>query len=323
MSKPDHATRRQRVLILKTGYSETLDPDTSGVVSLGDILRTTVVLHAFPPEEYEVTWLVDPKGVNLLKGNPRIERILTVNPFTPFHLMSEWFDVVANFEKDPGICAMADKISAWRRYGFRFDHQSREAHAYDHADTALSMSKDHDFKRAQSRSWSQVLFETLGRKYNGESYLLGYEPRTTEIFDIGLNHLVGGKYPIKRWPAEKWQRLHEELSVGYRVSWQEGVNNIEEYIDWINSCRLLVTNDSLGLHLALALGKKVVALFGPTKDNEIDDRETLIKLLPDVDWNCIPCIASSCRQKGRSCMEHIGQERVLEAIDTLLSAKHN
>jgi heptosyltransferase-2 len=90
--------RKQRVLILKTGYSETLDPDTSGVVSLGDILRATVVLHAFPSERYEVTWVVDQKGVDLLKGNPCIHRILTVTPFTPFHLMSEWFDIVVNFQ---------------------------------------------------------------------------------------------------------------------------------------------------------------------------------------------------------------------------------
>src|SRR5204863_481959 len=67
---------RKRVLIIKPGYSETLDADASGIVSLGDILRTTVVLHLFPPERYHVTWLVDPKGVPLLHGNPFIHRLL-------------------------------------------------------------------------------------------------------------------------------------------------------------------------------------------------------------------------------------------------------
>ena len=92
---------RKRVLIIKPGYSEMLDPDNSGVVSLGDILRTTVILHLFPSDHYHVTWLVDQKGVPLLKGNSHIHRLLTVNAFTPHLLLSEWFDIVVNFEKEP------------------------------------------------------------------------------------------------------------------------------------------------------------------------------------------------------------------------------
>src|SRR6266851_1152377 len=90
---------RKRVLIIKTGYGETLDPDDSDVVSLGDILRTTVILHLFPADRYEVTWLVDRRGTALLKNNPFIHRLLVVNPFTPNLLLSDWFDIVINFEK--------------------------------------------------------------------------------------------------------------------------------------------------------------------------------------------------------------------------------
>ncbi len=314
--------RKHRVLILKMGYSETLDPDTSGVVSLGDILRATVVLHAFPPEKYEVTWLVDQKGVDLLKGNPYIHRILTVNPFTPFHLMNDWFDMVVNFEKDPGICAMADKIPAWRRYGFRFDHVSHEAHAYDNSDQALSMSRDIDFKRQQSKSWSTMLYEMIGRQYNHEPYILGYQPKSQEIYDIGLNHQVGGKFPIKRWPDPNWQQLHDALAGEYSLSWQQGMDNIESYIEWINSCRIIVTNDSLGLHLALALGKKVVAMFGPTKANEVDECDCLIKLTPDVHWSCMPCLAASCHNPEGLCMAHIAQDRVTSAVKKLFRLDH-
>jgi len=316
-SPPDD--RKHRVLILKMGYSETLDPDTSGVVSLGDILRATVVLHAFPPDKYEVTWLVDQKGVDLLKGNPYIHRILTVNPFTPFHLMSDWFDMVVNFEKDPGICAMVDKISAWRRYGFRFDHVTHEAHAYDNSDQALSMSKSTSFKRQQTKSWSTMLYEMIGHQYDNKPYILGYQPKSQEIYDIGLNHQVGGKFPIKRWPDPNWQQLHDALAGEYSFSWQQGMDNIESYIEWINSCRLLVTNDSLGLHIALALGKKIVALFGPTKASEVDECDCMIKLKPDIDWECIPCLAASCHKPEGLCMEHISQDSVIEAVKKLLS----
>jgi heptosyltransferase-2 len=213
---------------------------------------------------------------------------------------------------------MVDKISAWRRYGFRFDHQSREAHAYDHADMALNMSKDPVFKRSHSKSWSTMLFEMIGRTYGNEPYILGYQPKSEEIHDVGLNHLVGGKFPIKRWPDPYWQQLHGDLSPRYRVSWQEGTDNIEKYIEWINSCRILVTNDSLGLHLALALGKKVVALFGPTKATEVDDHTKLVKLAPELDWECIPCLSNSC-QAQELCMKYIPKERVVAAVTKLLN----
>jgi heptosyltransferase-2 len=96
-SPPSQGTRK-RVLILKPGYGETLDPDSSGIISLGDILRTTVVLHLFPPTEYEVTWVVDRTGVPLLHKNSYIDRLLVINPFTP-HLLLEFLQLSGEVQR--------------------------------------------------------------------------------------------------------------------------------------------------------------------------------------------------------------------------------
>jgi heptosyltransferase-2 len=316
--KPVTDDNLKRILIIKSGYSETLDPDDSGVVSLGDILRTTVILHLFPSDQYHVTWLVDKKGVPLLKGNTHIHRLLTVTPFTPHLLLSEWFDIVINFEKEPGICAVSDRIPAWRRYGFRLDPQSHSAVAYDHSDEALTFTTDSTAKRTKSKSWSDILYEMLGHKYTGQPYLLGYHPQSKIRYDVGLNHLTGKKFPLKRWPDAQWKTLHDKLSSKYSVCWQQGDNDIDDYIEWIASCRVLVTNDSLGLHIALALGKPVVTLFGPTIATEVEG-ENLIKVLPPLDWDCIPCMDSFC-PKEEPCMTHISVENVQRAIFELLIA---
>jgi heptosyltransferase-2 len=308
---------RKRVLIIKPGYSETLDPDTSGIVSLGDILRTTVILHLFPPEQYHVTWLVDQKGVSLLHGNPFIHRLLVVNPFTPHLLLSERFDIVINFEKEPGICAVSDRIPAWRRYGFRLDHETHSAVSYDHADEALSFTTDPDAKRSKAKSWSSILYEMLGHRYAGQPYVLGYKPRSKILYDVGLNHLIGAKFPLKRWPEAAWQELHADLAADYAVCWQQGTNDIESYLEWIACCRMLVTNDSLGLHIALALKKPVVALFGPTIASEIEGHG-LIRITPAVSWECIPCIESSCKQEI-PCMHHISVKIVSDAVRAKLT----
>lgn len=310
---------RKRVLIIKPGYSETLDPDSSGVISLGDILRTTVILHLFPSDHYHVTWLVDQKGIPLLKGNSHIHRLLSITPFTPHLLLSEWFDIVVNFEKEPGICAVSDRIPAWRRYGFRLDPQSHSAVAYDYSDEALSFATDSTAKREKAKSWSEVLYEMLGHKYTGQPYLLGYHPQSEIRYDVGLNHLIGKKFPLKRWPEAQWKNLYDKLSSQYSVCWQQGDNDIEDYIEWIASCRVLVTNDSLGLHIALALGKTAVALFGPTVATEVND-EHLTKVTPPLDWDCIPCMKETC-QKAEPCMAHISVESVYETIRRLLLAE--
>jgi heptosyltransferase-2 len=309
--------RRERVLIIKPGYSETLDPDNSGVVSLGDVLRTTVILHLFPPETHEVTWLADQKGVPLLKGNPYIERLLVINPFTPHLLLSEWFDVGVTFEKEPGICAVSDRIPAWRRFGFRLDPQTHTAVAYDHSDEALHITRNPTAKRSKEKSWSTILYEMLGHRYAGQPYVLGHQPVSPVRYDVGLNHLIGKKFPLKRWPEDDWKQLHEELSPELSVCWQQGENDIEDYIEWIASCRMLVTNDSLGLHIALALGKPVVALFGPTIASEVYAPQ-LVRITPPLEWECIPCLENTCAQPA-TCISHIEVGQVAEAVRRILN----
>ena len=110
---------KEKVLIIKLGYSETLDGEIGKATSLGDVLRSTVLLHLY--KNANVTWLVDEKAFQLLKGNPYIHRIIFYDLTSVLQLQSERFDTLINLEKVPGLCAFSDSLKAWRRYGFRFD----------------------------------------------------------------------------------------------------------------------------------------------------------------------------------------------------------
>jgi heptosyltransferase II len=66
------------------------------------------------------------------------------------------------------------------------------------------------------------------------------------------------------------------------------------------------------------LGKPVVAVFGPTIATEVEG-ERLIKIMPPLDWDCIPCTDSHC-PKVEPCMAHITVESVHKAVLDLLSA---
>ena len=122
-----------KILIMKLGYSETLDSEITRIPSLGDVLRTTPILWALK-EKYpdsNISWLVDRQAEPLLRGNRLINRILIWDEFLPFQLMKEKFDVLINLEKIPGICALSDMVDAWVKYGFRFDGVKGTYHAYE------------------------------------------------------------------------------------------------------------------------------------------------------------------------------------------------
>lgn len=293
-------SKKQKVLIIKVGYSETLDPEISNVTSYGDVLRTTVLLNLY--KENHVTWLVDEKAYPILKNNPYIDRVLIYDLTSVLQLQPEHFDTVINLEKVPGLCALADQITAWRRFGFRFDVKRGEAEAYEGTQNVLSVCSDDTKKKNDSKYWEEHLFEMVGAKWQGEGYVFGYKPKGGERFDIGLNHQVGNKWPSKKWSMDNWRKLKKLLEKDYSVSWQQGLDDMEEYFEWINSCRLIVTNDSFGLHLAIALKKKIVALFGSTNANETYLYGLGTIVVPDeLVCSDIPCHLPQCKHSRRLC----------------------
>lgn len=304
----------EKLLIIKLGYSETLDPEISQVSSLGDVLRTTVILHHF--RGCHVTWLVDAKAKPLLEKNPHIDRILPYDLTSVLQLQSERFDTVINFEKVPGVCALADSIRAWRRFGFRFDEETGTASAYDRCEQAFTLCQDPDLKRTHGQPWQKLLLEAIGAQWTEQPYVLGYTPNVTVTHDVGLNHAVGSKWPTKAWPESNWKQLADGLtSSDYSVTWQEGFDDLHTYIDWIQSCRTLITCDSLGLHIALALGKRVVVLYGPTNAFEtyLYGRGAAIYA---QGYECLPCFSPHCHQ-DLPCMHSISPDTVLSTLEEL------
>lgn len=305
-----------KVLIIKLGYSETLDKDISATTSLGDVLRTTVILNFFKNDD--VSWLVDKKAAALLESNPFISRILVYNLATVLQLQRERFDTVINLEKVPGVCALADSINAWRRFGFRFDEYRGQAQSYDGAEKVLGLSLSLYEKRKSKKYWQEALVEMIGKKWSGEEYILGYKPKSKAIYDIGFNWAVGDKWKNKAWPKENWQDLEKLLKNKYSISWQKGLDNLSEYIEWINSCRLILTNDSLGMHLAISLKKQAIVLFGPSSSNEVYLYKRGKILLPKTGYKCIPCLQRECFQKI-NCLHFIKPKDVKREIDKILN----
>jgi heptosyltransferase-2 len=308
----------REILIIKLGYCETLVNEQGFQPSLGDVFRHTVLLHRYAGDR--VTWLTSRAAVPLLKGNSFIANLLTYEDLNPEELAAVDYDEIVCLEKAEVICTLAKGLRARRRFGFGWNGNKPSAHPLAQSALNIANGKDH-FLPIQA-----LLYQMVRDYWRGEDYILGYRPRPMPACDVGLNFRVGSKWPTKAWPMNHWSKLEALCKkAGLQVSWQEGEKDIEHYMDWINSCRLVVTCDSLGMHLGLALKKKVIALFGSTPSDSIYmyGRGVIIR----ANWACplAPCMKSSC-DCDTLCMREIEPETIFRAVANLLgdaSATHS
>ncbi len=150
-------------------------------------------------------------------------------------------------------------------------------------------------------------------------------------------------HPASRWRFKCWDKFNELISILEKrgenivISSSNDLNeinmcceicknskafnlagktSIDELAILISLSKMLISVDSLPLHLASALNKRAVVIFGPTSDiiwgpwqNEKID---IVKM----DLPCRPCSLDGCAgSKFSDCLHRISVDKVLNAID--------
>jgi lipopolysaccharide heptosyltransferase II len=150
----------------------------------------------------------------------------------------------------------------------------------------------------------------------------------------------GARWPNKQWPVEKFAGLVRLLSQEFpeahfailgiggdkpngdticraapdRCLNLCGQTSLPEMVEWIRLCHLMITNDSGPMHVAAALGKPLVALFGPTEPRRTGPYGQLDSVLR-IDLPCSPCLKSYCTwHNPNECLTAISPEAVLAAV---------
>jgi len=91
-------------------------------------------------------------------------------------------------------------------------------------------------------------------------------------------------------------------------------NDLLEFPALISACGIVITSDSLGLHIALALKRKTISLIGPTSNAEIDIYGLGEKIIADS--KCLCCYKKDCKS-----MEKIDLRKIINAVEKMLSQK--
>ena len=247
--------------------------------ALGDVLRTTPLLRRLTGR---ITWVTDEECLPLLDGAPRLERALPLAAAAS--LRGRPFDLVLNFDEDVRACRLASSVAARRRAGAWLDsgrvaYCDRSAPWFDMSLVSrLGIEAANRLKARGRRAYQHYLFEACGLRFQGEEYALPVRPAAAREDAVALEARVGEKWPMKAWPG--FPALAAALpESGLRPFLLRPRARLADYFADINRASVVVAGDTLAMHAALALRKKVVALFTCTSPDEIHDYGRLTKLV--------------------------------------------
>jgi heptosyltransferase II len=160
---------------------------------------------------------------------------------------------------------------------------------------------------------------------------------------IGL--CPGAEYgPAKRWLPERFAEAATKISAQSSAQWtlfgtkndaaiggqlaaaigdhcvnRIGHTTLDELIDELRECRLLLTNDTGTMHLAALLGVPVVAIFGSTEPRLTGPLGNgHIVLRHHVE--CSPCFLRKCPIDFR-CMKAVSTQEAVDAVLSILAEK--
>jgi ADP-heptose:LPS heptosyltransferase len=85
-------------------------------------------------------------------------------------------------------------------------------------------------------------------------------------------------------------------------------------IEWVRRCDLMVTNDTGPMHVAAAMDKPLVALFGPTEPRRTGPYGQLASVLR-LELPCAPCLKAACHfEKPEECLRAISPAQVMARL---------
>jgi heptosyltransferase-2 len=154
----------------------------------------------------------------------------------------------------------------------------------------------------------------------------------------------GAEYgPAKRWLPERFAEVAKSIAEQYKAEWvllgtakdketgdqiaaalgnqcvnRVGQTTIDQLIEELATCRLLLTNDTGTMHLAALLGLPTIAIFGSTEPGltgPLGNRNVILRHHVE----CSPCFLRECPIDFR-CMKAVTVDEVIGAVSSLLDS---
>lgn len=319
--------------------------------AMGDIVHALPFLHLlrkrFPTAE--ISWMVVPAFASLLQGHHLLDHVLLFdrrrfanlwrNPSAvgglfrfARSLRQAQFDLVIDLQGLLRSGWITWQTRARTRIGFGYAREGAPAF-YTHRVST------HSHERHAIERYLDVA-EQLGC---GRGPVV-FDFDVPEAARTRVRELVGDRpyavicpttnWPTKRWPTERFIQLVQPLEerfdlrsviaggpdvadmpFGDRAVNLGGKTDLKELVALIEGASLVIANDSGPMHIAAALDRPLVTIFGPTNPVRTGPYGRPDAVL-QLDLVCRPCYSKKCSHT--SCMNWIEVEQVLNAAKAQL-----
>jgi heptosyltransferase-1 len=261
---------RSRILVVRLG-------------AMGDIIHTLPAVaslkHSYPGSR--LTWVVEPQWAPLLEDNPFVDRLVLFERGTPGGLFRSWralraegYDLAIDFQGLLKSALAASSAHPDRIFGFHHTQVRERAAALFYSRKTLSramhvVDRNLDLAAAAGAASAVRMFPLPAGRPEGE----------LPTGDFVLACPLAG-WRSKQWPIESYgalaKRLRSELGIPLVINGPPGCSiaqsenallhhsGLSGLIHATRRAAAVVGVDSGPLHLAAALNKPGVAIFGPT-----------------------------------------------------------
>jgi lipopolysaccharide heptosyltransferase I len=329
--------------------------------SLGDVVQALPVLRHLKRHlpDSQIYWWIESGLAPLLEGDPDLAGVV---PFdrrrwarpgnwlelarSVSWMREQSFDWVIDLQ-----CLARSGAFAWLANGkFTIGLDEPREGARGFYDVAVRRASFH----THAADWYLGVLPVLG--VPAQNYFEWMPPRPAAAATlrrkwglVGQRWVVlqpGARWLNKRWPAEHFAELvrrlpeprfvvlggTEDQPLGAQIAAAHpqrcldltGQLSLAEMVECIRGADLMVSNDTGPMHVAAALGRPVVALFGPTEPRRTGPYGQLSHVLQHP-LPCVPCMKSRCSWHPRfECLRGLTPETVARAVSQRLARqKHH
>ena len=309
--------------------------------------------------ESSIFWVTLKPADQLLLHNPYVDQVFKYDFESLSILQQMEFDFAYNIDKSKRSAALLNSVSAKQKLGFGLNADGKIIPLNDGAFYNYQLGMDDHLKfKVNLRTGQDYLAETLELDYERNDYVfhfsdeeltfqqkykneVGLEERDLVVgFNTGCSNL----FPNKKMTVEQHIQLIEQLlshhkykiillggpedadrneliaaPFGDKLIHTPATVGIRRGVCFENLADLIITGDSFGMHIAIALKKYVIAWFGLSCWTEIDLYERGVKLFP-IDLFCSPCWKKSCPY-NLECVRQIDLKRIENEVVNYFDSK--
>lgn len=323
---------------------------------MGDIILTTPALKAlrtiFP--EARISYLVEAPYTRLIEGNGLVDEVLVIQPKSGLidllafikKLRKKKFDAIIDFHGGPRCALFTLMSGSWLKIGYETKFKAwvynyRVPRSYisgpvhsviNHLNLVRILNpeirEDYSLQVPPPQPEEKRKIETFWRQSG-----LFFRPVVAvhisagnRFRDWGKENLVSFLKGLTSWPVvplligSKEDKLREKeilRNLKKGVVSLVGETNLGELMAALEKVDLFVGPDSGPMHLAAALNKPIVALFGPTIPAHFAPWKGKAIIL-EKPMACRPCRQRRCPEKNYACLQEIKPEQVVKACFDLL-----